>query len=146
MDYYDLFQARFGPLFAAAGPRALQNFLDAFACFIQRECDASVGVAPAIAASGSDVPSIWISSLSDSQLVEIFASDDRQSTGRATIDQFLPSSPQVNMALVKAGEADYSIKPENITPTIDTSAWPLLLKNWDQRTLIADSSSLLARN
>jgi len=38
------------------------------------------------------------------------------------------------MALVKAGEADYSIKPENITPTIDTSAWPLLLKNWDQRT------------
>jgi H/ACA ribonucleoprotein complex subunit 4 len=38
------------------------------------------------------------------------------------------------MALVKASEADYSIKPENITPTIDTSAWPLLLKNWDQRT------------
>ena len=37
------------------------------------------------------------------------------------------------MALVKADEADYSIKPENITPTIDTSAWPLLLKNWDQR-------------
>jgi len=36
------------------------------------------------------------------------------------------------MALVKANEADYSIKPENITPTIDTSAWPLLLKNWDQ--------------
>ncbi|KAI5194577.1 centromere/microtubule-binding protein-like protein cbf5 [Aureobasidium subglaciale] len=36
------------------------------------------------------------------------------------------------MALVKADEADYSIKPENITPTIDTSAWPLLLKNWDQ--------------
>jgi len=38
------------------------------------------------------------------------------------------------MALVKADEAEYSIKPENITPTIDTSAWPLLLKNWDQRT------------
>jgi H/ACA ribonucleoprotein complex subunit 4 len=38
------------------------------------------------------------------------------------------------MALVKADEADYTIKPENITPKIDTSAWPLLLKNWDQRT------------
>ncbi|KAH0342344.1 centromere/microtubule-binding protein-like protein cbf5, partial [Aureobasidium melanogenum] len=36
------------------------------------------------------------------------------------------------MALVKADEADYTIKPENITPKIDTSAWPLLLKNWDQ--------------
>merc|ERR1719262_978557 len=36
------------------------------------------------------------------------------------------------MALVKADEADYTIKPENITPKIDTSAWPLLLKNWDR--------------
>ncbi|KAG9996938.1 centromere/microtubule-binding protein-like protein cbf5, partial [Aureobasidium melanogenum] len=36
------------------------------------------------------------------------------------------------MSLVKADEADYTIKPENITPKIDTSAWPLLLKNWDQ--------------
>jgi H/ACA ribonucleoprotein complex subunit 4 len=29
-------------------------------------------------------------------------------------------------------EADYSIKPENVTPTIPTSEWPLLLKNYDK--------------
>lgn len=28
---------------------------------------------------------------------------------------------------------DYSIKPENVTPTLDTSQWPLLLKNYDKR-------------
>jgi len=39
------------------------------------------------------------------------------------------------MALVKANEdAEYLIKPENISPTIDSSAWPLLLKNWEQCT------------
>jgi len=37
------------------------------------------------------------------------------------------------MALVKAGEdLDMTIKPENITPSVDTSAWPLLLKNWEK--------------
>lgn len=38
------------------------------------------------------------------------------------------------MALVKKNtEDDQIIKPEAITPHIDTSDWPLLLKNWDQR-------------
>jgi H/ACA ribonucleoprotein complex subunit 4 len=32
-------------------------------------------------------------------------------------------------------EKDYSIKPESTTPKLDTSQWPLLLKNYD--TLIA---------
>lgn len=36
-------------------------------------------------------------------------------------------------ALVKAEDA--VIKPENVGPSVDTSTWPLLLKNWDQRTL-----------
>ncbi|KAK8213549.1 centromere/microtubule-binding protein cbf5 [Zalaria obscura] len=36
------------------------------------------------------------------------------------------------MALVTKEDADYLIKPENISPTLDTSNWPLLLKNWDQ--------------
>jgi len=37
------------------------------------------------------------------------------------------------MALVKKQEEDeYTIKPEAVTPTVDTSGWPLLLKNWDQ--------------
>jgi H/ACA ribonucleoprotein complex subunit 4 len=32
----------------------------------------------------------------------------------------------------KDGE-DYSIKPQAVTPSIDTSSWPLLLKNYDKR-------------
>ena len=40
------------------------------------------------------------------------------------------------MALVKQDEDDSMIiKPEAITPTINTSEWPLLLRNWDQREL-----------
>ncbi|KAI9721455.1 MAG: centromere/microtubule-binding protein cbf5 [Candelaria pacifica] len=38
------------------------------------------------------------------------------------------------MAVVVANkEVDYSIKPEAITPAVDTSTWPLLLKNYDKR-------------
>ena len=39
------------------------------------------------------------------------------------------------MALVKKqhDEDDQIIKPEAVTPALDTSSWPLLLKNWDQR-------------
>ena len=28
---------------------------------------------------------------------------------------------------------DYSIKPEAVVPAVDTSTWPLLLKNYDKR-------------
>jgi H/ACA ribonucleoprotein complex subunit 4 len=30
------------------------------------------------------------------------------------------------------GSDDYTIKPENVTPKLDTSKWPLLLKNYDK--------------
>ena len=30
-------------------------------------------------------------------------------------------------------DVEYSIKPEAVTPAIDTSTWPLLLKNYDKR-------------
>jgi H/ACA ribonucleoprotein complex subunit 4 len=30
-------------------------------------------------------------------------------------------------------DIDYSIKPEAVTPAVDTSTWPLLLKNYDKR-------------
>ncbi|CAL5874111.1 uncharacterized protein PFLUO_LOCUS8398 [Penicillium psychrofluorescens] len=37
------------------------------------------------------------------------------------------------MAVVKSSqELDYAIKPEALTPSIPTSEWPLLLKNYDQ--------------
>ncbi|KAI1171940.1 pseudouridine synthase [Nemania sp. FL0916] len=32
----------------------------------------------------------------------------------------------------KPGEADFSIKPTAVTPAVDTSNWPLLLKNYDK--------------
>ena len=38
------------------------------------------------------------------------------------------------MALVVAKtEVDYAIKTEKSAPTVDTSDWPLLLKNYDKR-------------
>jgi len=38
------------------------------------------------------------------------------------------------MALVKQTyeDDDQIIKPEAVTPSVDTSEWPLLLKNWDR--------------
>jgi H/ACA ribonucleoprotein complex subunit 4 len=37
------------------------------------------------------------------------------------------------MALVQTkGDADYSIKPEAVTPALDTSEWPLLLRNYSK--------------
>ena len=38
------------------------------------------------------------------------------------------------MALVakEEDEKEYAIKPENIGPVVDTSSWPLLLKNYDK--------------
>jgi H/ACA ribonucleoprotein complex subunit 4 len=39
-------------------------------------------------------------------------------------------------ALVKKGEGagddEYTIKPQNTVPALDTSTWPLLLKNYDK--------------
>ena len=32
-----------------------------------------------------------------------------------------------------AATQDFSIKPTAVTPALDTSNWPLLLKNWDKR-------------
>jgi H/ACA ribonucleoprotein complex subunit 4 len=37
--------------------------------------------------------------------------------------------------MAKVEEGDFSIKPENVTPQIPTSEWPLLLKNYDKRML-----------
>ena len=39
-----------------------------------------------------------------------------------------PSTPMVSAS----DEGDFSIKPEAVAPKIDTSKWPLLLKNYDQ--------------
>jgi H/ACA ribonucleoprotein complex subunit 4 len=36
--------------------------------------------------------------------------------------------------MAKVEDIDFSIKPENVTPSIPTSEWPLLLKNYDKRT------------
>lgn len=33
----------------------------------------------------------------------------------------------------KGADDEYTIKPQAVTPAIDTSSWPLLLKNYDRR-------------
>ena len=44
------------------------------------------------------------------------------------------------MAMVLANdEKDYSIKPEDTTPALDTSTWPLLLKGYDKCELLNGS-------
>lgn len=37
------------------------------------------------------------------------------------------------MADKTKAEEDYSIKPQAVTPALDASNWPLLLKNYDKR-------------
>lgn len=45
-----------------------------------------------------------------------------------------PHLPKMSKELVKKGSEDeYTIKPQAVTPAIDTSAWPLLLKNYEKR-------------
>jgi hypothetical protein len=39
----------------------------------------------------------------------------------------------MSVTVTKPGEEDYSIKPTAVTPAVDTSQWPLLLKNWEKR-------------
>ena len=36
------------------------------------------------------------------------------------------------MEVAKEEDTEYSIKPQATTPAIDTSSWPLLLKNYDK--------------
>lgn len=36
------------------------------------------------------------------------------------------------MEVAKEEDAEYTIKPQATTPAIDTSSWPLLLKNYDK--------------
>jgi hypothetical protein len=46
----------------------------------------------------------------------------------------LSQLPITKMAMaISQKEIDYSIKPEAVTPAVDTSTWPLLLKNYDKR-------------
>lgn len=49
------------------------------------------------------------------------------------------------MAMVKKNEeTDMVIKPESVAPTVDTTEWPLLLKNWEKRTSQAQTSSYMS--
>lgn len=40
--------------------------------------------------------------------------------------------------VAKQTEEDYSIKPQAVTPALDTSSWPLLLKNYEKRKYYPD--------
>lgn len=41
----------------------------------------------------------------------------------------------MTMEVVKSlkEEEEHTIKPQAVTPAVDTSSWPLLLKNYDKR-------------
>lgn len=43
-------------------------------------------------------------------------------------------------AIVRKDE-DFAIKPQAVVPALDTSTWPLLLKNYDKRTKFAAPST-----
>jgi H/ACA ribonucleoprotein complex subunit 4 len=40
---------------------------------------------------------------------------------------------EVAVVKKKQEEQEYTIKPQAATPSLDTSSWPLLLKNYDKR-------------
>ena len=42
------------------------------------------------------------------------------------------SHPKMAVVPAKGQEVDYTIKPEATTPAVDTSDWPLLLKNYNK--------------
>ncbi len=46
--------------------------------------------------------------------------------------QLLVQLLKMAVVLAKGQEVDYTIKPEAATPAVDTSDWPLLLKNYNQ--------------
>lgn len=41
--------------------------------------------------------------------------------------------PSIMSLVAKGAEEEYSIKPQATTPVLDTSNWPLLLKNYEKR-------------
>lgn len=43
----------------------------------------------------------------------------------------------MTMDVVKKTEEEHIIKPQAVTPAIDTSKWPLLLQNYDKRTSLS---------
>lgn len=49
------------------------------------------------------------------------------------------------MAAATKDIADFSIKPEAVTPSIPTSEWPLLLKNYDQREFASSTVALVVK-
>ncbi|KAK9727250.1 hypothetical protein RND81_05G268500 [Saponaria officinalis] len=42
------------------------------------------------------------------------------------------TNPQIDSVAVDTATVDFLIKPQQFTPTIDTSNWPILLKNYDR--------------
>ena len=50
----------------------------------------------------------------------------------------------MDVVKTKKGEEqeDYAIKPQAVTPAIDTSSWPLLLKNYEKRECCQDGDGI----
>lgn len=58
----------------------------------------------------------------------------KKSKSKSTEEQEEPTKPisQSGSDPTENQEQDYLIKPQSFTPSIDTSQWPILLKNYDR--------------
>ncbi|KNA16764.1 hypothetical protein SOVF_086290 [Spinacia oleracea] len=63
--------------------------------------------------------------------VEISRSDKKKKSKSAAADDGVPKTTDSH-AQDDTNNTDFLIKPQSFTPTIDTSEWPILLKNYDR--------------
>lgn len=64
--------------------------------------------------------------------LEISRSEKKKKKHRSKDDADAADPAATPAAPAAAGDHDYMIKPQSYTPSIDTSQWPILLKNYDR--------------
>lgn len=64
----------------------------------------------------------------------VFPHECYPTSSRGPVTSSVWISPFCKMTMdVAKKEDEYTIKPQAVTPALDTSSWPLLLKNYDKR-------------
>lgn len=64
--------------------------------------------------------------------LEISRSEKKKKKHRSKDDADAADPAAIPAPAAAAGDHDYMIKPQSYTPSIDTSQWPILLKNYDR--------------
>ncbi len=57
---------------------------------------------------------------------------EKKKKRKSSVGSAAPGSAAPGSAAPTAVDDDFVIKPQDTTPKLDTSKWPLLLKNYDQ--------------